>query len=331
MVKVAAICPCTDAAASLDCFRMSLPSTASSTPTARPSAMQGYLAALGTVVIWAGFILISRLGGKTGLTGWDIVALRLGTAALVLLPFSLNLPAGTWRDKRLWTLALTGGLLFLVLVYAGFKLAPAAHGGILLPGMQPFLVTALAWLLLGARPPRQRLRALIPIAAGVACVAAPVLLGQHAGLSTLPGDALILGASLAWATYSVLVKKWAYDAWLLTRFVALASTLIYLPIYILWLPKGLDQVPTSMLVLQGLYQGIGPTILAMILFLRAVTILGAERTGALVALVPVLAGLGAVPLLDEPLTGWLVAGLLLVSGGAFLAARPVAPAASAPR
>lgn len=284
-------------------------------------ALHGYLAAVGTVIIWAGFILISRLGGKTGLTGWDIVALRLGTASLILLPFSLKLPPGTWRNGRMWTLAALGGLLFLILVYAGFKRAPAAHGGILLPGMQPFLVTALAWLLVGTRPTRMRLFGLMPIAAGVACVAAPQLLGQHASDTTLAGDALLLGASLAWAAYSVLVKKWAFDPWLLTRFVALASALVYLPAYALWLPKGVDQVPVSMLLLQGLYQGIGPTILAMILFLRAVAILGAERTGAMVALVPVLAGLGAVPLLDEPLTGWLIAGLVLVSSGAFISAR----------
>lgn len=300
------------------------PSSPTATTTAAPApALHGYLAALATVVIWAGFILISRLGGKTGLTGWDIVALRLGTASLVLLPFSLKLPAGTWRDGKLWTLALSGGLTFLVLVYAGLKLAPAAHGGILMPGMQPFLVTAMAWLILGARPPRQRVLALVPIALGMLCVAIPSVLGTHGGPSTLLGDVLLLSASLTWAVYSVLVKKWAYDGWLLTRFVALASCLVFMPVYLLFLPKGLDQVPMSMLVLQALYQGIGPTILAMVLFLKAVTILGAERTGALVALVPVMAGLGAVPLLDEPLTAWLVAGLVLVSSGAFLAARPV--------
>jgi len=301
-----------------------MPTTSAPTPS-HPSVLQGYLAALATVAIWAGFILISRMGGKTALTGWDIVALRLGTASLFLLPFSFSLPAGTWRNTRLWIMALVGGLTFLVFVYAGFKRAPAAHGGILLPGMQPFLVTALAWWMMGARPSRQRLLGLIPIAIGVACVAAPQLLGNHEGPSTLAGDLLLLGGSMAWATYSVLVKKWAFDAWLLTRFVALASTLVYLPVYLAFLPKGLSQTPWSMLMLQGLYQGLGPTIVAMLLFLRAVSILGAERTGALVALVPVLAGLGAVPLLGEPLTGWLVAGLVLVSGGAFLAARPARP------
>jgi drug/metabolite transporter (DMT)-like permease len=119
----------------------------------------------------------------------------------------------------------------------------------------------------------------------------------------------------------VLVRKWPADAWVLTRFVAFASTLVYLPVYLLWLPKGVHEVSWSMLLLQGLYQGLGPTILAMILFLRAVTILGAERTGALVAMVPVIAGLAAVPLLGEALNPWLVAGLVLVSGGAFLSAR----------
>jgi drug/metabolite transporter (DMT)-like permease len=284
--------------------------------------IDGYIAALATVAIWAGFILISRLGGRSALTGWDIVALRLGTASLFLLPFSLKLPPGTWRNGRMWTLAALGGLIFLTLVYAGFKIAPAAHGGILLPGMQPFLVTALAWVLMGTRPSRMRLWGLLPIAAGVACVAAPQLLGSHEGPSTLAGDGLMLGASLTWAAYSVLVKKWAFDPWLLTRFVALASALVYLPVYLLWLPKGGHEAPMSMLLLQGLYQGLGPTIIAMLMFLRAVSILGAERTGALVALVPVMAGLGAVPLLGEPLTGWLVAGLTLVSLGAYLSARP---------
>lgn len=290
--------------------------------TPRPPAFQGYLAALITVVIWAGFIVVSRLGGKTGLTGWDIVALRLGTASLVLLPFSWNLPRTVWRDARLWALSVIGCLLFLVLAYSGFKLAPAAHGGILMPGMQPFLVTALAWLILRARPPRERLWALLLIALGVACAAVPQFSGHPGSANTLAGDLMLLSAGTAWATYSVLVRKWLYDPWVLTRFVALSSTLLYLPVYVLWLPKGLDTVPLSMLVLQGLYQGLGPTILAMILFLRAVSILGAERVGALVAMVPVLAGVAGVPLLNEPLTAWLVAGLLLVSGGAFLAARP---------
>ncbi|MEO8169958.1 MAG: DMT family transporter [Oxalobacteraceae bacterium] len=281
----------------------------------------GYLAAAGTVAIWTGFILISRMGGKTALTAYDLLALRLGTASLLLLPFLKGVPYGAWRDRRLWTLALLGGVAYGVLVYAGFKLAPAAHAAILLPGMQPFLVAGVAFLLSGERPTPARWWGLLAIAAGVICVAVPYTGGGWSA-ALLFGDLLIFVASIVWASYSVLAKRWHYSPWLLTRFVALGSALVYLPVYLLFLPKQLAAVPLSTLLLQGLYQGIGPTILAMLLFLKAVSILGPVRVGALIALVPVLAGVAAAPLLNEPLTVWLLGGLVCVSMGALIASRP---------
>jgi len=74
--------------------------------------------------------------------------------------------------------------------------------------------------------------------------------------------------------------------------------------------------------LQVLYQGIGPTILAILFFLRAVERLGAERTGVMIGLVPIISGLAAVPLLGEPLKLPLIIGMVLVSAGTYFAARP---------
>ncbi len=281
----------------------------------------GYLAAAGTVAIWTGFILISRMGGKTALTAYDVMALRLATASLLLLPFLQGMPNGAWRDLRLWTLTLLGGVAYCVLVFMGFKWAPAAHAAILLPGLQPFLVAGAAYLLSGGQPTLARWRGLLVIAAGVLCAAVPYLNGNWSS-ALLYGDLLIFAASVVWAIYSVLVKRWHYSPWTLTRFVTLGSALVYLPVYLLFLPKQLTAVPLSTLLFQGLYQGIGPTILAMLLFLKAVSILGPVRVGALIALVPVLAGVAAGPLLDEPLTAWLIGGLIGVSLGAWIASRP---------
>jgi drug/metabolite transporter (DMT)-like permease len=286
-----------------------------------PNHLKGYLAAAATLVIWTSFVIVSRLGGKSLLTPYDVFALRLITASLILLPLSASLlRSGEWRDRRLWILALVGGLLYGVLVYGGFKFAPAAHGGILLSGMQPFLITGVVWLLVGTRPSRVRSIGLLCIAVGVICAAEPYF--SHLSTDMLLGDGLLLASSVAWAFYSVLAKRWGFSPWTLTRAVALGSAVLYLPAYALWLPKALDAVPVSMLLMQGLFQGVGATILAMIFFLRAVAILGPERTAAFLALAPVTAGLLAVPLLDEPLTGWLLAGLVFVSLGAYVASRP---------
>lgn len=291
--------------------------------------LSGYLAAFATLIIWTSFVLISRLGGKSILTGYDIFALRLITASLILLPFAGSLPTGAWRDRRLWSLALIGGLIYGVLVYAGFKFAPAAHGAILLSGMQPFLITAVVWLVVGTRPTRLRCLGLGGIAIGVVCAAVPYF--SHGSADSLFGDALIFLSSIAWAFYSVLAKQWGYSPWTLTRAVALGSALLYLPVYALWLPKQLAVAPLSAILLQGLFQGIGATILAMLFFLKAVGSLGPERTAAFLALVPVTAGFLAVPLLDEALTGWLMSGLVFVSLGAYVASRPATPTGEAKR
>ncbi|MCW3480924.1 DMT family transporter [Neisseriaceae bacterium JH1-16] len=288
------------------------------------SQRAGYLAAFGTLLIWTGFIVISRLGGKSVLTAYDILALRLGTASVLLLLMFGPLPRESLRDARLWLLAVLGGVGYGVLVYAGFKHAPAAHGAILLPGLQPFLIAVIAWWLAGERPGPQRTLGYLLIGTGVVLTAMP-LMHDPALAGQLGGDALLLAASMAWALFSVLAKRWAYSPWLLTRFIALGSAILYLPVYFVALPKALAAAPLTTIAIQALYQGIGPTILAMVLFLKAVQALGPSRVSAVIALVPVLAGLAAVPLLGEPLTGWLAAGMVSVSLGALLASRPPKP------
>ena len=281
--------------------------------------LHGYLAALATLLMWSGFSLISRMGGKSILTPYDIFALRLATASLVLLPFIGSMPKNAWRDGRLWLLAIMGNLFYCLLVYQGFKFAPAAHGAILLAGMQPFLISAIVWLIVGTRPNRLRSFGLALIGCGIACAAMPYFSVWSA--DSAYGDFLILLSSISWALYSVFSARWGYSAWTLTRAVALGSAILYLPIYVLWLPKQLAAAPLSMIVTQSLFQGVVATILAMLTYLKAVAILGTERSAAFLALVPIVTGLLAVPLLDEALTSWLLAGLVFVSLGAYIASR----------
>ena len=106
--------------------------------------LRGYLAAFFTLVTWTGFSLVSRVGGKSPLTPYDIIALRLITASLALLPIAWGkLPAGAWRDGRLWILSLLGNLIYCLLVYRGFKYAPAAHGAILLSTLALLIIGTL--------------------------------------------------------------------------------------------------------------------------------------------------------------------------------------------
>ena len=286
----------------------------------RSQLLRGYLAAAATHVMWTGFSLFSRYAGKSVLTPYDVFALRLSVAALVLLPFAPRfLGQGAWRDQRLWLLASLGSLLYCLVVYTGFRYAPAAHGAILLSGMQPFLISAIVLAVDGIRPNRMRSLGLIGIATGIACAAVPYF--NVWSPEVVFGDLLIFSGSVLWAIYSVLAKRWGYSPWTLTSAVALIPAVLYLPIYALFLPKALAEAPLALIVTQGLYQGIVATILAMLAYLKAISILGTERAAVFLALVPITTGLAAVPLLGEALTGWLLSGLVFVSLGSFVASR----------
>jgi len=287
-------------------------------PTMPSSARSGYFYAAACVLIWSGFVLLSRVAGQTALNGFDLTALRFGTAAVLLLPAWLLWKRVPLFNRRMLVLVATGGIGYSTVVYSSFRFAPAAHGAVLLSGILPFFVAQFAWRLLDQPLSPNLKKALLLIALGVVSLAAHSL---HDLGNSWPGDLMMITASLLWGLYTVLVKKWGYSPWETTLGVALLSALLYLPIYALFLPKGLSQVPMAVIGLHAFYQGVLVVIVAMVLYMQALVRLGPTQLGAVMATVPAVAGIGATLALGEPFSLWLVAGLVFTSLGAWLGTR----------
>ena len=132
---------------------------------------------------------------------------------------------------------------------------------------------------------------------------------------------MLLGASLSWAVFTVLIRHWGLKAFDVMRVVVVTTALLYLPLYIGFLPKNIAQAPLSDIALQGLYQGGIVVCVAMWTYAKAAELLGATRLVAVMSLVPVLTALLAIPVLGETLTPTLIVGVLLAALGAWLAAR----------
>lgn len=285
--------------------------------TERAALRRGYLSAGIVVAIWTGFVIVSRLGSRTSLTSYDIIALRYAVAALLFLPL-------WWRhrtpvlDGRRLILSLSGAVVYSLFVFAGFRHAPASHAAILLPGFLPFAITCLAWLILNEIPSPRRRLGLVIIALGVGCVAV-----ENFGRSgiAITGDALMLGGSVCWALYTVLLRRWGLAPMDTAISVTLLAAAMYLPCYALWLPSGLATASWQDIALQAFYQGVIAAFVQMMLYARSVALLGPTRMGLVMALVPVSAGVAAVPLLGEPLSLLACLGLLLVSLGAWVGNR----------
>lgn len=299
----------------------------------RTSSRTGWIAVAATICIWTGFILVSRAGGKGVLTGWDVAALRFGVGASLAVFFLRRVALPPLRVIGLFSLF--GGIGYAVAVYSAFRMAPAAHAAVLLPGALPFATALIAWLWLKQAPSRPQRIALGLVLAGIVLTAADTL--SHGAQLTggqLLGDALFLCGSSAWATFTLLLRRYPMQPLAATVATTLGSAAVYLPLWWLFLPSNLGQAPVGEILMQAGYQGVLVVFVAMLLYTLAVRHLGPQTVALLMAMVPGLAALAAVPLLGEPLSILAVGGLGAVTAGAALGARQVpkpAPRARQPR
>lgn len=284
---------------------------------------QGYGFAFAAALIWAGFILVSRMGGMSELLAFDVIAIRYVTCAAILLPiwwFKFRFKLFT---PRLIICSLIGGLAYALCAFSGFQLASASHAAILLPGMMPLFIIALSFLINKESHGLQKWLGVSVITLGVIVLFAGELNVFSGALdfniTTLLGDVWLVAAAFFWAVFSVLIKRWEITPWQVTVSLALLTCLFYLPVYIAFLPKALSQASGADILLQAFYQGIMATIIQMIFYVKAVQKIGPSEMGAVMSIVPVISGVAAVVIFNELLTVELIMGLTLVSLGSWLA------------
>lgn len=283
----------------------------------------GYGFAIAAALIWAGFILVSKLGGMSELLAFDVIAIRYMTCAAILLPiwwFKFRFKLFT---PRLVTCSLVGGLAYALCAFSGFQLASASHAAILLPGMMPLFIIVLSFLINKESHGLQKWLGIVVITLGIIVLFAGEL-GVFKGainfnITTLLGDSWLVAAAFCWAVFSVLIKRWQITPWQVTVSLALLTCLFYLPVYLVFLPKALSQASWTDILLQAFYQGIMATIIQMIFYVKAVQKIGPSEMGAVMSIVPVISGVAAIVIFNEPISEELVVGLVLVSLGAWLA------------
>ena len=287
--------------------------------TERKRIVRGFAAATLVMVIWCGFNIVSRYGGRSPLTPFDMTAMRLGVSGLLFCPvFIWGRRSATLLQTTI--LAAVGGLSYGIFVYAGFAFAPAAHAGILVNGGIPFATALVSWAVLGYRPGRRALLALLLAGLGIAIIGIESFSGGIALPRQWLGDLFFVAAAISFAGFGLLIKRWRVPPLEATAGVATLSALIYLPVYFLFLPKALSAVAMPLILMQCFYQGVLAASLAFAAYSYANQTIGPIKASLMLALVPGLSALMAVPLLGEPLHATTVVGVVLVTCGALLGA-----------
>jgi drug/metabolite transporter (DMT)-like permease len=294
-------------------------------PPSRSSFVRGAVYGLAAVSIWGAFIVVSRLGVRTSLTPWDVAAIRFATAGALLLPYLVRKGLAFDRLGLVGLAAITigCGAPMVLLVNAGLLFAPAAHGGGLFPGVMPLMVAVLAAVILKEAFTTQKSMGLILIVLGAIMIVWAT--GGTLGTRQNIGHVLFLCAGLAWAGYTVAMRRARLDGLHAAAIAAVASLVFYVPVYAALWPGNLFAAPVADVALQAVVQGVLTAIVALLLYGRMVSILGATAGAGFVALTPATTALLAIPVLGEwpSAADWLAiavisVGVYLLSGGPLL-------------
>ena len=113
----------------------------------------GATCAIAAVAIWAGWLVMMRLGVTTRLSAPDLAALRFSVAGPVLLPIVVRrgLAIGQLGWPGFTAVVAGAGAPVALLIGVGLQFAPVAHAGALYQCVVPLAVACVASITLGER------------------------------------------------------------------------------------------------------------------------------------------------------------------------------------
>jgi len=255
----------------------------------------------------------------TTLSIFDLIAIRFGVSGLVVLPFILYFKP--WKTLTLFRAIVYSFLLgpiYMIFVFSGFIYAPASHSAVFFNGFLPFLTLLITSLWLKKRISRLQIISVFLILLG-----AFLILLDGASLkieNSWLGDLLFLIAGLLFAIYIVVSREWKITISELIFCTAFLNFLIYLPIWIIFIPKNFGSISNTDLFTQIIFQGIVPNLIGLLLVTIAVKKIGSAPTSAFLAGVPATASILSFFILGEYLgiKGWI--GILSITPGILILA-----------
>jgi drug/metabolite transporter (DMT)-like permease len=276
----------------------------------------------GAVLFWSGNNVVAK-AIIADVPPFSFTFLRWLLASLILLPFTWSYVKRDWRKAsrawvRLFLIALLGICAFNTLLYMAVVTTSAVNVG-LISSIFPAAIALFSWIILKVRLARVQMLGMLISFIGIILVIVRGDFAAITGLVFVEGDLLMLLGILCGAIYPVLLHdKPDIHPLSLLMIIILLGTLVSLPLYLFDLVQG-RVVHINREVLAGLlYIAIFPSVLAYMLWNRGIEMVGANRAGLYLNLIPILTAAMAAAFLGETLSWYHFAGLFLVICGMVL-------------
>lgn len=291
-----------------------------------------YILLLLTTLFWGG----NSVAGKLAV---GHISPMLLTAIRWLLAFAILIAMGWPRLKADWpaarphlmllfTLGVLGFSIFNVAFYSALVYTSAINVSIEQAGV-PMVIFLLNFILFRLRVTWLQIVGLLLSIVGVVITASHGDPRRLLQLDVNFGDALMLVAILVYALYTIALRFKPTIHWQSLMIVLCGAAFVTtIPFVIAEFAVGAGIIPDARGWAAALYTVIFPSILSQVFYIRSVDLIGANRAGLFINLVPVFGTVLSVLLLGEEFFAYHFAAIVLTLGGialAELSGRKLAP------
>jgi len=278
-----------------------------------------------TALFWGGNAVAGKFAAGH-VSPMLLTAMRWVFALAILLAlghrhFRAEWPTVAGNLRYLLVMGMVGLTGFNVCLYTALNFTTAINASILQAAI-PMVVFAGNFLLFSIRASHAQIAGFLLTVAGVALVAGQGSFERLRSLEVNSGDGLMLFAVAAYGGYTVALRNMPKLHWQSTMIALSTGALLSATVFAIveWL-AGFGRWPDSQGWLVIAYTAIFPSVLSQTFYIRGNRLIGGNRAGLFVNLVPVFGTALSVLILAERFQLFHATALALVFGGIWLAER----------
>ncbi len=282
----------------------------------------GYLSAIGATIIWSGNFVVAR-GLTDSIPPVSLAFWRWVVAVIVFLPFALKSFASDWiliKRHLLYLMAtsILGVSLFNTLIYIAGHSTTAINLSLIAITFPVFIII-LSRVFYNELITMNKWFGIILVILGIVTLITKADLSIWQNISFAKGDLWMLIAAITFAIYSLMVKQKPAQlgAWSF-QFITFVIGLLFLTPFYVWEALTTDfkiQSIDSNTFYSILYLGVFASLVAFILWAKAIHVLGPSKSSMIYYTLPVFSGISAYVFLGEAIAMiHLLSMLLIVTG-----------------
>jgi drug/metabolite transporter (DMT)-like permease len=280
-------------------------------------------------LFWAGNFTIGKFAYLENIPPFSLSFLRWSLVWIILLPFTykeiFNLKHKIKKSlSTFFILGFTSVCIFTSFTYNALNYTQVINASLFNTAI-PVTIILVCFLLKIEKTNIFQLSGLIISVLGILAIITRLNLNILLSLDFNKGDLFMIGAIIAWGIYSAYLRKKTFDISLLVlvHIICTFGLIFLLPLFFLDLIQGKTIEISSNLFYILIYVAIFPSIGSYYCWAGAVSIIGANRAGIFLSLIPLFSTILAIIFFNEKFLFFHFIGSILIIIGLFLSNKKI--------